>query len=352
MYKDGFIKILGLLKQNAMFRLSLTSKELFHSNFWAWLIGKYENKFTSVFYPDYDGKSNVKVRREKQNFDLSLEINDKLIIIENKFKSLPDKEQLEKYIEKAKSWQNKEIILISYMPPTFEMDENKQKLISYKELHERFLKVNFEDINSTDKSIIENYIECIGLLVKLQECTFDKVNNLSDFWEMYEDKEMYEALDEINFGLTFQKIFLYELIDKLFKSIKLKNLKFQIMTGNSHIAYIDLYGKNPEAFITLCVNGEYRYMFCIKKQDNLNKKEDLINYCDNNYKEFLSNKNCKQKRVKYNCFMDKNCAWIYQKKDIEIVKKLSFNELADTIEKDLSKLENYKSKIKESKCQD
>lgn len=341
MYRNEFAEILGLLKQNAIFRLSLTSKELFHSNFWAWLIGKYENKFTSVFYPDYDGKSKVKVRREKHNFDLSLEINDKLIIIENKFKSLPNKEQLEEYMEKAKSWTNKEIILISYMPPTFEMDKNQQKFISYEELYEKFLKVNFEDINPIDKAIIENYVECIGLLVLLQDCTFDEINNLSEFWEIFKDKEMNEVLDEINFGLVFQKIFLNKLINRLLKIMKLEHLKFQIMTGNSHIAYVDIRSKNPEAFITLCADGEYRYMFCIKKQDNLNTKEDLINYCDNKYKEFLCDKGCKQKRVKYNCFMDKECAWIYRKKDIEIVKKLSFDELADIIEKDLSELENY-----------
>ncbi len=341
MYKNEFIDILGLLKQNAMFRLSLTSKELFHSNFWAWLIGKYENKFTSVFYPDYDGNSKVKVRREKHNFDLSLEINDKLIIIENKFKSLPNKEQLDEYMKKAESWQNKEISLISYMPPTFEMGKNQQK-ITYKELYEKFLKVNLEDINPTDKAIIENYIECIGFLVKLQDCTFDEINNLSEFWKMYNDKEMDEVLDEINFGLVFQKIFLNKLIDRHLKTMKLEDLKFQIMTGNSHIAYVDIRGKNPEAFITLCTNGEYRYMFCIKKQDNLNTKEDLINHCDNKYKKFLSDKGCKQKRVKYNCFMDKECAWIYQKKDIEIIKKLSFDELAKIIEKDLSELEKYR----------
>ena len=35
--ENKLIEIVDELSKNAMFRLSLCSKELFHSNFWAWL---------------------------------------------------------------------------------------------------------------------------------------------------------------------------------------------------------------------------------------------------------------------------------------------------------------------------
>lgn len=44
---------------------------------------------------------------------MSLQVGDEFIIIENKIKSMPDKEQLEKYWAKAKT-DNKKLVLVSY----------------------------------------------------------------------------------------------------------------------------------------------------------------------------------------------------------------------------------------------
>ena len=42
-------KICESLKKNTMFNLSLSSKELFHSNFIAWLIENYPNNMNNIF---------------------------------------------------------------------------------------------------------------------------------------------------------------------------------------------------------------------------------------------------------------------------------------------------------------
>ena len=94
MYKDKICHRIKYLSGNAMFAMSLTSRELFHSNVWAWMIRKYPSIFTSVFYKEYDGQSTVEVFREEKHYDLLLKINDKYIIIENKFKCMPNKKQL------------------------------------------------------------------------------------------------------------------------------------------------------------------------------------------------------------------------------------------------------------------
>lgn len=145
-----------ILKSSTMFHMSLGSKELFHSNFLHWISIINWDAFLKIMHGlagidkfwwekeeivDFNQKKfhpenlNIKVLREYHNFDLSIYIkynelteeeeqdNEHLstneyqedytdeaedmrgwlpvLILENKMKSLPYKEQLEKYTEKA-----------------------------------------------------------------------------------------------------------------------------------------------------------------------------------------------------------------------------------------------------------
>lgn len=112
--KEAFVQT---LKNNAIFQMSLSSKELFHSNFLAWL-AEDENTRTMLkelmnecFGFSYDPQRMV-VKREYQQFDFCIcEVIEKgaggeetvrvLFVLENKFKSLPYVQQLEDYERKA-----------------------------------------------------------------------------------------------------------------------------------------------------------------------------------------------------------------------------------------------------------
>lgn len=107
------------LNNNPIFQLSLSSKELFHSNFLAWLA---EDKNTQTLFKkilstwlgedtfDYNTDC-MEVKREYKNFDLSIcekIINDEesetgkiRLVLENKFKSIAYKAQLENYQKKV-----------------------------------------------------------------------------------------------------------------------------------------------------------------------------------------------------------------------------------------------------------
>lgn len=146
-YMSSIDDCLGYLERSTMFHMSLGSKELFHSNFLHWMAEKYWDFFISVMHnlseqkkfwwedengpneKKYDPKNNnLKVLRENRNFDLSIYILDSeyetndddaeddnlqdkksklkqiwipVLILENKMKSLPYKEQLESYTKKA-----------------------------------------------------------------------------------------------------------------------------------------------------------------------------------------------------------------------------------------------------------
>ena len=107
------------LNNNPIFQLSLSSKELFHSNFLAWLA---EDKNTQALFKkilstwlgedtfDYNTDC-MEVKREYKNFDFSIcekIINDEesetgkiRLVLENKFKSIAYKAQLDNYKKKV-----------------------------------------------------------------------------------------------------------------------------------------------------------------------------------------------------------------------------------------------------------
>lgn len=55
---------IGNLKKSVVFNLMLGNKELSHSNFWAFLIGEY-NDIARVFFDDIDVGGKLSVKREK-----------------------------------------------------------------------------------------------------------------------------------------------------------------------------------------------------------------------------------------------------------------------------------------------
>ena len=97
------------LNRSPLFAISLSGKELSHSNFWAWLLEqKVEGKhpFIEVFIPNFyqNGCTFISVEREKKHVDLTITYKNKaneteVLIIENKIKSIPTKEQLIRYEE-------------------------------------------------------------------------------------------------------------------------------------------------------------------------------------------------------------------------------------------------------------
>lgn len=90
------------LKNSPIYAMSLGSKELFHSNFWAWLMKK-DLGFIEVFFEERI--DNPEVKREEENRDLTIWENrwdQKAYVIENKIKAIPTREQLVKYQESLK----------------------------------------------------------------------------------------------------------------------------------------------------------------------------------------------------------------------------------------------------------
>lgn len=172
--------VIGELNQSPIFNLSLSSMELFHSNFLYWFGVRYPHHLGSIFYDYLNEKPNetneIIIDREKRNIDLYLKYsNEQEVLIENKVKSIPNRSQLISYSKKNP---NKNYVLLSLSKPTFLNGVNKYIIedgkevwhyLSYSSLKEKLETIAPQIEDPYDKFILEDYIEFLNGLTKINE---------------------------------------------------------------------------------------------------------------------------------------------------------------------------------------
>lgn len=170
------------LSGSLIYKMSQGSKELYHSNIWSWLIEQ-DAEFINAFIDDIDKELIFKyVAREEGNRDITIWFQYpnqiwKCYVIENKLKSIPYYEQLEKYTNELGDYFTSGI-LTGLRKPNI-ADENgyiningkKWKFVSYSEISLKIKEIveksNVETI-ITNKNIIVEYLsnnECIDRIV-------------------------------------------------------------------------------------------------------------------------------------------------------------------------------------------
>ena len=94
--EDNITGMIKELKNSPLYAMSLGGRELYHSNFWEWLMKK-DKEFIKAF--GIEDVDNTTVTREEKHHDLTIHTADgKIYIIENKIKSLASQEQLDRYL--------------------------------------------------------------------------------------------------------------------------------------------------------------------------------------------------------------------------------------------------------------
>lgn len=187
------------LKDSPMFNLSLSSKELFHSNFlyWIWMINT--NCFKGIIEALL-GESNLNwgndwvVSREYKNFDLcvkdrsneDLENDDSqgsakkpkiYFVLENKVKSIPYKAQLDKYVKKVKEHHGKKIqvdtkYLLLSLPSGFPDEESirqqgKWVIATYSQYLDTIKNLTIQQ--GYKKDILTDYCSFVGALLDVYD---------------------------------------------------------------------------------------------------------------------------------------------------------------------------------------
>jgi hypothetical protein len=225
--------VINILKKSPLFNLSLSSKELFHSNFLYWIGQNYPLEFGKLFAEYLSVKPEdlfvkpVDIFREKENIDLSFRYsNGHEILIENKVKSIPYLQQLQKYSENSNATKNYILLSLSY--PSFFQSKDKLVIneatwhyLSYSELKNKLKSTSFTFSEEYHRNIIDDYCAFVGGLVEVNElCNL----NEEDFFDFHsiDTNEVYEGLQEIRLHDFYLKK-KYELISfKVYNSLKKK----------------------------------------------------------------------------------------------------------------------------------
>lgn len=363
------------LSNNVMFSLSLSSKELFHSNLWAWLGRKYPKMFTEIFLDEkVELDENSIILREYKNFDLYVETKNSIYVFENKCKSMPNKSQLKEYdtkLAKIKEEKEKEIKtkLISYFEPIGRYvwaDDNTPSrihdwsIITYNELYNKFknsfknnkeiIEKNEKETENNDKIIIEEYIKCLKLLNDLHNSIeLNDETTIDEYYSLLDNNEIKELSRKINFEKTLERILVNKLthyvLDKYEKKDEIDAIN--IDCGRDHVVYSDilfyfkgawvenedkrpplnaigvsLWGKNFRYYANVNKSKKHLGDYLNSNKDNLSVndwKNASHDYLSTNYKDFWKN----ETKGGYNCKED---MWLYKKEDIS---KLSISKVRE-----------------------
>ena len=190
--------IISSLKGNPIFRMSLGSKELFHSNFIEYLWYLDQSAFIMMMnalpsrqcnkLQRLKPRNDYRIGREEQNFDICIyHVNDKDkviydLVIENKVKSIPYKEQLKDYQTKANNTGCRFILLTLSQDFPDKGNEEIQDwdIVGYDDLSPLINQyyLNGRKQNDPHYHYIKDYLSFIEKLCELKDYTLPAPQNL------------------------------------------------------------------------------------------------------------------------------------------------------------------------------
>lgn len=197
-----------ILKQSPMFQLSLSSKELFHSNFLYWLSLIDRCKFITLINRllntadiDKEWGTNWIVRREYKHFDLCITTgngNEEIIhlVLENKFKSLPQKEQLDEYYNKTR---NSVHILLTLV----------DEFLCKNDIQNKWAIITYNDLSSAIKQVYREQTGYVADIIKDYTDYIYAIHNLASYWKVERNTPIFNNIDQyrdLRINDIYQKI--------------------------------------------------------------------------------------------------------------------------------------------------
>jgi len=185
---NTFDESINYLKSSPVFAMSLGSKELFHSNFWAWIIEQeYGKEFIHVFFPNFVLEQFDKCEREDKNRDLVIyDKNGKQYIIENKIKSYPNKKQLEDY-EKETGESFAFGVITGLIEPPFIPGE-KWRFVSYSNIANKIQAIISRAESQYDKDLLTDYLNVLNNINNLMQLALNETDGRLSYWTENIDK--------------------------------------------------------------------------------------------------------------------------------------------------------------------
>lgn len=255
-------KIIQELKKSPLFYLFVSSRELFHSNFWYWLSTLNPQATAELFIDNnsiaenqyFHREYNQSNGKEKAKVDLFItDLHDFNIVIENKVKDFPKIEQLDR-IRKSFAEINSDFVLTTL----FHCDDivfDGWRIITYKKIAEQ---INSSDFTENDyyKRLIDDYKQLTQSLVHLTELlSVDQKYNFA----ISHNKDLFNKLNELKLWEGYQKLRASHLITKY-----RERLKYEMYVG---------YGiNNQKATIDFVLGLKDNYRIGVQLEDNQFRK--------------------------------------------------------------------------------
>lgn len=326
------------------YQLSLSNLELYHSNLFAVVLEKtgfINHKFFSDVIDINKKYIDLKVYREKNSIDLTIEVTDEkgqtcVIFIENKVKSLPDKGQLVRYSEKDA---NAKGILLSLVKPGFNLPDSWIRR-GYGELIEYYSDL----LNKVDETFRLFLIDYIEYMKNVEE--FIKKISFSELYYLEESNN--KVLEGMRLKSVIEKIH-YANLENEITDLGYKTYSGKIRGGHHFGIVLPIDGTNSTFDIQIEGN-QYRHKvnFSIEDKERLG---DLERICD-----IIKEKTCLFNfNLENNPILEKSSSWkkwkAYYKKDIydyaHIRKHVYCEKLIDYIKIDVKKIEENLKIVKD-----
>lgn len=344
---ENFNELLALrnkIENTLNYQLSLSNLELYHSNLFAVVLEKsgfINHHFFSNIIDINKKYTDLKVYREKNSIDLTIEVTDEdgqihVIFIENKVKSLPDKSQLIRYSEKDS---NAKGILLSLVNPRFDLPGSWFRK-SYGELIYYYRDL-LDKVDETFRLFLIDYI--------------DYMENIEEFIGMVSYGESYYFEESINKVLEGMR--LRSLIEKIHYTNlenQIASSKYETYSGRirgAHFFGINLPIDGTTSSFDIQIQGnQYRHKVNFSLEDKA-KLGDLERIC-----EIIKEKTCLYNfNLENNPILEKSSSrkkWkTYGKKDYydyaRIKKQVSSEDLINYIRTDVDKIKADLQNVKE-----
>lgn len=317
------------LQKSPMFQLSLSSKELFHSNFlyWIWKIssGMFK-KVIDELYKSAGKESPTKlwpnefvVKREYKHFDLCViskydDKNEKiLLVIENKVKSIPHETQLDAYLKKSKKADHLLLSLIGKDFPEYNEISKTWTTVSYSDLANALSYIAGETCGYIS-DIIRDYINYITVLDRFAEEWKKNTKSTSEKY-LYGDNT-YKGL---RISDIYQKILFSQILSRITDSFNSDRIKFNweyvfhkdnLSKFGADTLYVNSGLTNSTGFLEVKVKIEPDIAILVQVQGD-------------QYRRCIEFSNKKEK--KWPSLKD-NINWLREKAPIQIRKFFAFEE--------------------------
>lgn len=326
------------------YQLSLSNLELYHSNLFAVVLEKsgfINHKFFSHVIDINKKYTDLKVYREKNSIDLTIEVIDEIgetrvIFIENKVKSLPDENQLICYSEKDS---NAKGILLSLVKPGFNLPESWFRR-SYGELIEYYNDL-LDKVDETFRLFLIDYIDYMKNVEKF-------IEKISYGESYFLEESNNKVLDGMRLRSVIEKIHYANLENKI------ADLGYKTYSGRirgAHFFGIDLPIEGTTSSFDIQIQGnQYRHKVNFSHEDK-GKLGDLERICDS-----IKEKTCLYHfNIEDNPILEKSSSrkkWkTYDERDFYdyalIKKHVSSKELIKYIRTDVKKIEAHLKIVKE-----